>query len=408
MRRNLTQDFNASMDGLRFSQEAKEDMVQRLMECQKEQTMYRNNRKKVILIALAAALILVTMTGAAVFTRWSNSAQNKYQPTQQQKAQAESIGLSSLLETHAAGDSLTCVTDQGITITAVQTIVDQYSAMIVLRIDGFDLPMGETPSLTISSAEITNVHTVIPPGRFHDGIFADPSGNKVYQDGSAARYHADGTVIPKYADSDGSLEYYTIFTFSKGNLPVGEEIQLTISAIGTEGKPSLVQGDWNLRWTLSGTTDIRHYQTDTPIANTGVTLLEVEISPISIFTVYKMDNADGHIHNNDPSSNSGRKEAHETIEFLMTGIRMKDGTIHKLGPATGINSMYSDAGVGIDYPAYYDDILQEKAVLLTKSRLIGQIVDPEEVDALLFQESVPVEKEITEIDPENCLILTLP
>ena len=389
MRRNLTQDFNASMDGLRFSQEAKEDMVQRLMERQKEQTMYRNNRKKAILIALAAALILVTMTGAAVFTRWSNSAQKKYQPTQQQKAQAESIGLSSLLETHAAGDSLTCATDQGITITAVQTIVDQYSAMIVLRIDGFDLPIGETPSLTISSAEITNVHTVIPPGRFHDGIFADPSGNKVYQDGSAVRYHADGTVIPKYADSDGSPEYYTIFTFSKG-------------------KPSLVQGDWNLRWTLSGTTDIRHYQTDTAIANTGVTLLEVEISPISIFTVYKMDNADGHIHNNDPSSNSGRKEAHETIEFLMTGIRMKDGTIHKLGPATGINSMYSDAGVGIDYPAYYDDILQEKAVLLTKSRLIGQIVDPEEVDALLFQKSVPVEKEITEIDPENCLILTLP
>ena len=111
MRRNLTQDVNASMDGLRFSQEAKEDMVQRLMERQKEQTMYRNNRKKLTLVALAAALILVTMTGAAVFTRWSNSAQKKYQPTQQQKAQAESIGLSSLLETHAAGDSLTCATD---------------------------------------------------------------------------------------------------------------------------------------------------------------------------------------------------------------------------------------------------------------------------------------------------------
>ena len=120
-----------------------------------------------------------------------------------------------------------------------------------------------------------------------------------------------------------------------------------------------------------------------------------------------MGNADGHIHNNDPSSNAGRSEAYETIEFIMTGIRMKDGTIYHLPPATGINSMYSDAGVSVEFPGYYEEILSEKAVLMTKSRLIGHIIDPSEVEALIFQTSLPIQKDISETELEDCLVVTL-
>lgn len=406
MKQDFRKEYTAAMDTLRFSSGAKEHMVQLL---QKEQTMHRkNNPKRLILIGLAALLSLATLTGAAAYTRWSKSAQQQYQATQQQKEAAKKSGLSSMLETEPTSDYLTSVTDQGITITAVQTIVDKYSAMIVLQIDGFALPKGEAPSLTISSAEITEVHTVIPPGRFFNGITRDPSGKQIYSDGTPVLYDPDGVAIPRYTASDGSLEYYAIFSFSKGNLPVDKEITMTVSAIGTESTPALVRGNWELHWNLSGTAEILRYQTDTVIADTGVTLLEVEISPISIFAAYKMDNSDGNIHNNDPSSNVGRKEAYETIEFLMTGIRMKDGTIYPFGPATGINSMYSDAGVGVDYPAYHQEILKEKAVLLTKSRLIGQIVNPAEVEALIFQKSVPVQKDLREIHPGDSFVLTLP
>ena len=410
MRRSLKQDFNTSMEDLHFSPEAKEEMVQRLMHTQKEQTMCRSNKRKITLIALAGILILATMTGAAVFTRWSRSAQHRYNPSQDIKEQAEKSGLSVMLEETKGEENpkeVLSVTDQGITITAVQSIVDNYSAMIVLRIDGFALPSDETPSLTISSAEITDVHTVIPPGRFDTGIITDASGKEVYADGSPIRFDTDGTVIPNYTAKDGSLEYYAIFSFSKGNAPVGKDINIQISSIGTEVTPAVIRGNWELHWTLAGTPDILRYQPDAVIGSTNVTLLEFEMSPISIYTVYKMDNADGHIHHNDPSSNIGRSEAYETIEFLLTGIRMKDGTVHHLGAATGINTMYSDAGVGHDYPAYEEELLKEKAVLLTKSRLIDRMINPEDVDSLIFQQSLPVQKDISKLTEEDFFILDL-
>lgn len=39
------------------------------------------------------------------------------------------------------------VTDQGVTITAVQSIVDNYHAEIIFRIEGFDLPEDKLPAV---------------------------------------------------------------------------------------------------------------------------------------------------------------------------------------------------------------------------------------------------------------------
>lgn len=104
--------------------------------------------KKKLLFLLAATLIMATMTAAAVYTRWSTTAQNQYNPSQDIKEQAEKSGLSVMLE-QAKGsknpNEVLSVTDQGITITAIQTIVDNYQAEIFFRIEGFDLPEGELP-----------------------------------------------------------------------------------------------------------------------------------------------------------------------------------------------------------------------------------------------------------------------
>ena len=79
--------------------------------------------KKKLLFLLAATLILGTMTAAAVFTRWSTTAQTRYNPSQDVKEQAEKSGLSVMLEeTKENPNEVLSVTDQGITITAVQTI----------------------------------------------------------------------------------------------------------------------------------------------------------------------------------------------------------------------------------------------------------------------------------------------
>ena len=82
--------------------------------------------KKKLLFLLAATLIMGTMTAAAVYTRWSTTAQTRYNPSQDIKEQAEKSGLSVMLEeTKGAenSDEVLSVTDQGITITAVQTLI---------------------------------------------------------------------------------------------------------------------------------------------------------------------------------------------------------------------------------------------------------------------------------------------
>ena len=403
MKRNFRQDYTSAMDTLRFSSDVKETMVQQLMQI--EQPVHRQNRpKRLVLTALAAALILATLTGAAAFTRWSKSAQNQYNATQQQKEAAEKSGLSSMLETQAAPDQCTQAADKGITITAQQTIVDKYSAMVVLRIEGFYLPEGETPSLTIASAEVKGVHTIIPPGRFFSGIVTDAFGNQTYEDGSPVQSDTEGIPIADYTAGDGSLEYFGIFTFSEGNDPVGKEIRIRITELGTQQIPDLICGNWELSWTLTGTADTLVSVPDTPIGNTGVSLLKTEISPISIFAAYKIDNSDGAIPQNDPYA-PGRAEAFNKVEGLLAGFRTKDGRMHTMSKATGIRSLYSDAGVKKDYPEYADSILEEKAVLLTRSRLIGEIINPEDVDALVFYLSDPNGKALSEMAEKDLCII---
>ena len=105
--------------------------------------------KKKLLFLLAATLIMGTMTAAAVYTRWSTTAQTRYNPSQDVKEQAEKSGLSVMLEeTKGAANpnEVLSVTDQGVTITAVQTIVDNYHAEIIFRIEGFDLPEDKLPA----------------------------------------------------------------------------------------------------------------------------------------------------------------------------------------------------------------------------------------------------------------------
>ena len=78
--------------------------------------------KKKLLFLLAATLIMGTMTAAAVYTRWSTTAQTRYNPSQEVKEQAEKSGLSVMLEETKGKENpseVLSVTDQGVTITAV-------------------------------------------------------------------------------------------------------------------------------------------------------------------------------------------------------------------------------------------------------------------------------------------------
>lgn len=245
-------------------------------------------RSKLLLIAAIAAAMLLLM-GAAAFTRWSNSLQTYYAPSQSAKEQAEQSGLSTRYESAEPeeNDKITA-SDQGITVTVTQTIVDKSQAQIVLRVDGFTPPEGNAvqPEVWMNPTALD--------GDFH--------------------FHSDRGA--HFAEgSDGSLELWLVYHFldvSGRNL--GKEISIHLTAFGTSGAAAekLVEGDWELRWTLRGSDDVLKTAPETRLSD-NVTLLEAEIGQLSISALYRTDTS---------------RDDSEAPEFpILAGVTLKDGTL---------------------------------------------------------------------------------
>lgn len=339
MRRNMRQELKQSMDAISFSPQAKAAMVRRLSAQGKEQIMYKKKRssQKLLMIALAAALAVATLTGAAVFTRWSREAESRYSPSQQVKEQAEKSGLSVVLEDKAeqtqkpqqdkSGEVLS-VTDQGITVTAVQSLVDNVGGEITFRIEGFDFPQDRypevwpQPDVTIGGA--WDFYTA-KGGFFFDGTTWNENGEWVYAEtGEPVESDETGTAILKHVAKDGSLEYTYAFTFrDDSGAWLGKEIVVKFTGFGVQstekaGTPeTLVEGNWELRWTLEGADTNTDGITITPnaeIGDTGVVLTEAKIGQKSMESVFQLETY---------------WDGWKTLEpFLQApaAIRMKDGT----------------------------------------------------------------------------------
>ena len=154
---------------------------------------------KVLLIAAMVSTMLL-LTGAGLYTRWSNTAQARYQPSEQIKDQAEKSGLSTVVsETQTAENTgeVLSVTDQGITISLVQTIVDNYRAELTFRIQGFELPEGRYPAVwPVVTLDGSDEHFFSScSGSFFDGTTHNAQGKRVYTDGTPVQKDADGSVI---------------------------------------------------------------------------------------------------------------------------------------------------------------------------------------------------------------------
>lgn len=339
MRRNMRQELKQSMDAISFSPQAKAAMVRRLSAHGKEQTMYKkkHSSRKLLLIALAAALIVATLTGAAVFTRWSREAESRYSPSQQVKEQAEKSGLSVVLEDKAeqtqkpqqdkSGEVLS-VTDQGITVTAVQSLVDNVGGEITFRIEGFDFPQDQypeawpLPTVTVGGDEHFDSSGT---GWFFDGTTRNEKGEWVYAEtGEPVEFDETGTVIYKPVAKDGSLEYIFNFDFmDTSGAWLGKEIVVNFTGFGVQStekagmSETLVEGNWELRWTLEGANTNTDGITVTPnaeIGDTGVVLMEAKIGQKSMESVFQLETY---------------WDGWKTLEpFLQApaAIRMKDGT----------------------------------------------------------------------------------
>lgn len=336
MTHNVKSELRRSMDAIHFSGDDKERMVALLMSA--EAPRQRRSGKKLLLLALAATLVVGALTGAAVFTRWSRSAQTAYNPPQQVKEQAEKSGLSVMLEDKqkevAPGEVLSA-TDQGNTITAVQSIVDSYSARIIFRIEGFDLPEDRIPDIFWDSVTIDgDLHFASSfSGGFYDGLTRDKDGHWVYASNGqpvARRDDEFQSIISQWVAEDGSMEYEFRFNFlNPGESYFGKEFAVHFTGLGVQSEKKaemgeqLVSGSWDLHWTLTGTDNSESSVTITPnaeIGDSGLTLLEAEIGQKSIRAVYQSD------HDWD-----GWKQL-ETLSPALEKVCMKDGSTISVAP----------------------------------------------------------------------------
>ena len=359
------------MDSITFPPEQKKAMQHALQAKLEEQHM--NKRKytgrRFVLIAAAAAMLLVTLTGAAVFTRWSRTAQQRYNPSEDIKEQAEKSGLSVMLEETKGEenpDEVLSVTDQGVTITAVQSIVDNYRAEITFRIEGFELPEGEEPfawpRVTIDGKLD---YFVSQTGGFYDGTTRNDKGEWVYaSDGSPVKYDDTKPFSPAildYVAEDGSLEYthYIDFHETDGRY-MGKEIVFTFSSIDFQPHTKTgefvpqVKGNWELKWTLTGTSDSITVTPNEKIGDSEVVLLDAEIGQKTVRARYQVDDYW-----------NGWNEL-VTLPQAVCGVRMKDGSEHFCGGGT---SGFED---------------QENMIYFTEWDIYDAILDISQVESLMF------------------------
>ena len=325
--------------------------------------------KKKLLFLLAATLIMGTMTAAAVYTRWSTTAQTRYNPSQEVKEQAEKSGLSVMLEETKGKENpseVLSVTDQGVTITVVQTIVDNYRAEITFRIEGFELPEGKEPfawpMVTVDgNLDFYGSQT----GGFYDGTTRNDKGEWVYaSDGSPVKYDDTKPFSPAildYVADDGSLEYthYISFNETDGRY-FGKEIVFSFHSLDFQSDQKAgmsepqVEGNWELKWTLTGTSDSISITPNVKIGDSDVVLLDAQIGQLSLRARYQVDDYW-----------EGWDEL-VTLPQAVCGVRMKDGSEHRC-----VASTYG-----------FED--QEKMVYFMESQMFDAILDVSQVESLMF------------------------
>ncbi|MGM9590309.1 MAG: hypothetical protein ACI3V0_09085 [Faecousia sp.] len=368
MKHNLKSEMKQSMDSLRFSDEEKNAMVYDLLDRANQEKTKKHSGRKLVLLALAACLALTMLTGAAVFTRWSTTAQTRYNPSQNVKEQAEKSGLSVMLEETKGSENpneVLSVTDQGITVTAVQTIVDYYGAQLTFRIEGFELPEGEYP-FTWPTVTIDGGLDFYSSqgGSFFDGTTRNEEGEWVYaSNGKPVQSRDDEfqSAILDYVADDGSMEFTHHISFRETDgRYFGKEIVVTFHSFDFQSdqkagmsKPQ-VEGNWELKWTLTGADSNIKVAPNAKIGDSEVILLDVEIGQKTIRARYQVDDYW-----------EGWNEL-VTLPQAVCGVRMKDGSEHRCGAST---SGFED---------------QENMIYFTESDIFDAILDISQVESLMF------------------------
>ncbi len=329
----------------------------------------RSSRGKSIAAAILAAFLIVgtaTAAVAAYMARMSAGLKDSLHISDEQERELMEQGdlvqnlqeteQQEQTETNENGQNIVSVTKQGVTICAEQTVVDRNFVQVAFLIEG--LEYGENAYPDVGDLDFSI-----------EGALITGMGGSFYTD-SEIEAAAGSTA-------DGALEY--VMELQVENLDaenpslLGRRITVSFSDLGqsignkTGGydRQVLAEGTWELSWILDGSDDVRIVELEAELEGTGATVKRVELSPISIVIDY------GFPRTEEEAVAYGEEGATHIAHVLaepprFTGMIMKDGTVH-----VGMGGMGSEGYRGDD-------------TVYTVVRSLSQVIDPAEVESLLF------------------------
>ena len=291
----------------------------------------KKQKKSFMAITAAAVLVFGTLTvSAAAYYNWSNGLSEELRIDEEKQKMMEDTGM-------AAFPEVSC-TDAGVTVTAQQSITDNYYTYLSFKFEGYELEEGKEPSIENVSVTVDGSNEFSWGGSFYDGLICGPDGQAVYADGSPIDY--DQPILGHYERDDGSLEFHMVLENSgeKGSF-VGKPIHVEFKNLGTAGKEEhfpVLDGTWVLDWTLGGTDTAKVYEMNESLGDTGATVKEIEISPVSCHITYEFPRTEITKEFTLADGTTETSTEHEEAPWPQ-GVKLKDGTLLTMlygGPGT--------------------------------------------------------------------------
>lgn len=311
--------------------------------------------KKVSGMVIALALVLalgMTAAVAAGVIRWQSGLEDSLQITGETKAYFSNTAL---FDTPNLS-----VTDQGVTVTLEQCVVDEHAAYIAFRVSGYTPPEGKQPAFQRASCSAGLTTGEASSGSFYNGLNIGQDGRAVYVDGSPV----DWSQPLPYAAENGDLMYIISMTAEEEAYP-GRYMEATFSGLGVyENKWGDVQvdvpGTWHFRWQLKGANATRELDgLCIPVGKNGATLQAVKLSPLSIEMTMTVPR---------PVLQPGDDESMMLDNApCFVGVRMKTGDVY-----LHIN------GAG------RERYVSKTSDLFTAAWSLNRVIIPDQVEALLF------------------------
>ena len=324
----------------------------------------KRSKKKYAVIALAATLAVGTATAYAAYTGWSKGLKEELRISEEQQKNLEENGM--------AAFSDAAVTDAGVTVTAQQSITDNYYTYLSFKVDGYSVEKGVQPEFENISVTVDGKDDISWGGSFYDGTVSDENGMAVKADGSELETEADGSIIENYVMDDGSLEYHMVLSKSeeKGFF-IGKKLHVEFQNLGTVAKADYtpdIEGTWALDMTLGGSDESRYTEVTQDMEDSGATVSSVELSPVSIRVTYEFPRVEQTEEYEDENGETQVATYYAEAPFA-SGLKLKDGST--------IMNLYGGPGIA----GYVD----EESNTYISGYAFDRVIDPSEVEAVLFR-----------------------